>query len=136
MSSKPARVSTTCPRRWTCCSERLTRDQGVADARSATSPPGLYPARTVPRNFSTSDFSRLFSDESDFAADSTWDEALPVWLAPCCTSMMLALTSLVPYAACCTLREILRVAAPCSSAADAIVEQISDIRAMVPLMPL
>src|SRR3981081_676138 len=45
---------------------------------------------------------------------------------------MLALTSWVPCAACWTLREISRVAAPCSSMAEAMVEQISDILPMVP----
>ena len=41
----------------------------------------------------------------------------PVSLAPRCTSVMLEETCWVPWAACCTLREISCVAAPCSSTA-------------------
>ncbi len=44
---------------------------------------------------------------------------------------MLDATCVVPSAASCTLREISWVAAPCSSMADAIVVEISDIRPMV-----
>ena len=40
----------------------------------------------------------------------------------------------MPWAACCTLREISCVAAPCSSTAAAIVDAISDSRSMVPLI--
>src|SRR5262245_15511301 len=57
-------------------------------------------ARTEPRNLLTSSLSRLLSPASDFAAVSTWDEAEPVWLAPRCTSAMLAETCWVPCAAC------------------------------------
>ena len=53
-------------------------------------------------------------------------------MAPGWTSTISEETSRVPCTACCTLREISRVAAPCSSTADAIVEQISDIRPIVP----
>ena len=45
---------------------------------------------------------------------------------------MLAETICVPCAACCTLREISCVAAPCSSTAAAIAEEISDSFEMVP----
>src|ERR1700730_18296028 len=96
---------------------------GVASAAQA--------ARTELRNLPTSRLSRLLSPESDFAAVSTWEDADPVSLAPRCTSAMLAETCWVPCSACCTLREISCVAAPCSSTADATVEAISDIRPMV-----
>ena len=69
---------------------------------------------------------RLLSPASDCAADSIWEEADPVSLAPRCTSMMLAETGWGPWAACCTLREISCVAAPCSSTAAAMAEEISD----------
>src|SRR5437868_1705863 len=65
------------------------------------------------------------------AAVSTREETDPVSPAPRCTSAMLEETCCVPCAACCTLREISWVAAPCSSTADATVDAISDIRAMV-----
>jgi hypothetical protein len=42
----------------------------------------------------------------------------------------------VPWAACCTLREISWVAAPCSSTAAAIVEEMSDSFSMVPEISL
>jgi hypothetical protein len=42
----------------------------------------------------------------------------------------------VPCAACCTLREISCVAAPCSSTAAAMVDEISDSFSMVPLISL
>ena len=42
----------------------------------------------------------------------------------------------MPWAACCTLREISCVAAPCSSTAAAMVEEISDSFSMVPLISL
>jgi hypothetical protein len=77
---------------------------------------------------------RPLSAESDRAADSTWPEADPVPLAPRWTSAMLEETSRVPTAACCTLREISWVAAPCSSTAAAIVEAISESRSMVTLI--
>src|ERR1700694_4825635 len=73
----------------------------------------LHAARTEFMNFATSCFSRLLSVDSDCAADSTCEEAPPASAAPC------------PF------REISWVAAPCSSTADAIVAEISDIRAMV-----
>jgi hypothetical protein len=59
-------------------------------------------------------------------------DADPVSLALRCTSLMLEETCWVPCAACCTLREIPCVAAPCSSTAAAIVEEISDSLSMVP----
>jgi hypothetical protein len=42
----------------------------------------------------------------------------------------------VPCAACCTLREISWVAAPCCSTAAAMADDISDYLSMVPLMSL
>ena len=54
----------------------------------------------------------------------------------CCTSVMLDETCCVPVAACWMLREISCVAAPCSSTAAAMVEEISDIRPMVPPISL
>src|SRR4051794_36925003 len=75
-------------------------------------------ARTELRNLSTSIFRRLLSPDNDCAAESTWVEAEPVSEAPRCTSVMLEETCWVPCAACCTLREISCVAAPCSSTAE------------------
>ena len=76
-------------------------------------------------NFATSRFSRLLSFESDRAAESTSDDAPPVSDAPRWTSAMLAATCEVPSAARWTLREISWVAAPCSSTAEAIADEIS-----------
>src|SRR3984893_7147108 len=101
---------------------------GLPDDRQA--------ALTVLRNLPTSSLRRLLSLDSDFAAERTCDDADPVSLAPRCTSVMLALTCWVPCAACCTLREISWVAAPCSSTAAAMVEEISDNFSMVPLISL
>ncbi len=42
----------------------------------------------------------------------------------------------MPWAACCTLREISCVAAPCSSTAEAMVVEISASLSMVPLISL
>ena len=83
---------------------------------------GIYAALTELRNLPTSTLRRLLSLESDRAADSTSVEAEPVSVAPRWTSVILELTSVVPAAACCTLREISCVAAPCSSTAAAMVE--------------
>ena len=80
--------------------------------------------------------SRPLSVDSDCAADSTCEDAEPVSLAPRCTSVMLEETCWVPCAACWTLREISCVAAPCSSTAAAMVEEISDSFSMVPLISL
>src|SRR5213083_888026 len=93
-------------------------------------------ARTESRNLPTSSLRRLESPESDCAAASTCEDADPVSLAPRCTSPILEDTCWVPVAACCTLREISCVAAPCSSTAAAMVEEISDRRSMVPLICL
>ena len=87
-------------------------------------------------NFPTSRFSRLLSFDSDFAAVSTCDDAVPVSDTPRWTSEMSAAPCEVPSAARCTLREISWVAAPCSSTADAIVADISEIRPMVELISL
>src|SRR5689334_6643036 len=76
-------------------------------------------ARTEPRNFATSDLSRPESADSVWAAENTCEEAAPVSVAPRWTSVMLDETRSVPRAACCTLREISWVAAPCSSMAAA-----------------
>src|SRR5476651_2033909 len=93
-------------------------------------------ARTVLRNLPTSVLSLLESRDSDCAAESTCVEAEPVSLAPRCTSVMLELTCVVPCAACCTLREISRVAAPCCSTAAAMVDEISDNFSIVLLISL
>src|SRR3981189_17500 len=98
--------------------------------------PPCYAALTELRTLPTSSLRRLLSPDSDCAADSTCDEADPVSPAPRCTSVMLEETCWVPWAACCTLREISCVAAPCSSTAAAMVEDISDSRSMVPLISL
>src|SRR3981189_88707 len=95
-----------------------------------------YAARTEPRNLPTSSLRRLESCDSDWAEERTCDEAEPVSLAPRCTSVMLEETCWVPRAACCTLREISWVAAPCSSTAEAMVDEISDNFSMVPLISL
>src|SRR4029079_3066889 len=92
--------------------------------------PDAYAARIASRNFPTSTLSRLLSPDSDLADVNTLAEADPVWLAPRGTSTMLAETCWVPRAACCTLREISRVAAPCSSTAAAIADAVSDKRVM------
>src|SRR5206468_8534493 len=94
---------------------------------------GPYQAgRTEVRNFETSTLRRLLSPDNICAADSTCEDAEPVSPAPRCTSVMWDETCWVPWAACCTLREISWVAAPCSSTAAAIVEEISDRRSIVP----
>src|SRR5712691_9962313 len=93
-------------------------------------------ALTESRNFPTSSLRRLLAKDSDCAAERTCDEADPVSLAPRCTSVMLEETCWVPWAACCTLREISWVAAPCSSTAAAMVDEISDNFSMVPLISL
>jgi two-component system, OmpR family, sensor kinase len=63
-------------------------------AGDQTRPPSrlTQAARTVSRNLPTSSFSRLLSLDSDCAAASTCEEAVPVSLAPRCTSVMLAET--------------------------------------------
>src|SRR5436309_1312270 len=93
-----------------------------------------YATRTDFRNLPTSSLRRPESDDSDRAEDSTCDEAVPVSPAPRCTSVMLEETCWVPRAACCTLREISWVAAPCSSTAAAMVEDISDNFSIVVLI--
>src|SRR6201989_831663 len=105
-----------------------SRRQGV---RGLPAPMAPQAARTLFMNFPTSRFSLLLSFESDCAAERTWDDAVPVSDAPRWTSEMAAATCDVPSAARCTLREISWVAAPCSSTADAIADEISEIRPMV-----
>src|SRR5450432_1733012 len=99
-------------------------------------PPSCQAALTALRNLPTSSLRRLLSPDSDCAAERTCEEADPVSLAPRCTSVMLEETCWVPWAACCTLREISWVAAPCSSTAAAMVEEISDSLSMVPEISL
>src|ERR1700681_2125118 len=99
--------------------------------RRGVKPTGAYAARTVSRNLSTSTLSRLLCRDSDCADDSTRAEAVPVSPAPRLTSVMLAATSAVPRAAAPTLRAISPVAAPCSSTACEMVEEISEILPMV-----
>src|ERR1700676_2890754 len=94
--------------------------------RAGPEPEPRQAALTALRNLPTSSLRRLLSPDSDCAAESTCVEADPVSLAPRCTSVMLEETCMVPWAACCTLREISWVAAPCSSTAAAIVDEISD----------
>src|SRR5882724_8104494 len=93
-------------------------------------------ALTELRNLPTSSLRRLLSPDRDCAAASTCDEADPVSLAPRCTSVMLEETCWVPWAACWTLREISWVAAPCSSTAEAMVDEISHSFSMVPPISL
>src|ERR1700734_4295073 len=95
-----------------------------------------YAARTSVRNFETSLLRRLESVDSVFAAASTSDDAVPVSVAPHCTSVTLDETCCVPWAACWTLREISCVAAPCSSTAAAIAEEISESFSIVPEISL
>src|SRR5205807_10414992 len=97
---------------------------------------GFYAARTVARNLATSAFRRAFSLESNWADDSTWEEAEPVSPAPRLTSAMLVATCEEPIAACWTFRAISWVAAPCSSIAAAIAAAISDTRPIVPPISL
>ena len=66
---------------------------------------------------------------------STWVAAAPVSAAASVTAAMLAETSLVPVAACWTLRAISWVAAPCSSTAAAIAEAMPLISLTVLPMP-
>src|SRR5450759_5748073 len=87
----------------------------------------FYAARTVARNLTISAFRRLFSFDSNCADESTWEDAEPVSPAPRLTSAMLVATCVEPIAACCTLRAISWVAAPCSSMAAAIAAAISEI---------
>src|SRR5262245_15469550 len=94
----------------------------------------LYAARTVSRNLSTSSLSRLLSLDRDCAEDSTCTEAAPVSPAPRFTSVILAATCAVHFAASLTLREINWVAVPCSSMAAAIADAISKIWPMVSLI--
>src|SRR3981081_3433829 len=102
----------------------MTNDRSVR--QDALTRRAFHAARTELRNLPTSRLSRLLSPDSDFAAENTCEDADPVSLAPRCTSVMLEETCWVPCAACCTLREISCVAAPCSSTAEAMVEAISD----------
>src|SRR3954468_14238256 len=114
--------------------------QGVAIEQHTESPARLwrngYAARTVSRNLVTSILSRVLSLDSDRAEACTCADADPVSPAPRCTSRMLDDTSEVPRAALWILREISCVEAPCSSTAEAMVAQISDMREIVSPMSL
>jgi Glyoxalase/Bleomycin resistance protein/Dioxygenase superfamily len=140
---------------WTATPEQLARMKAVAPAMveewSRTKKPPrhtawlherefgdarFYAARTVARNLTTSAFRRLFSFESSCADESTWEDAEPVSAAPRLTSAMLVATWVDPRAACCTLRAISWVAAPCSSMAAAIAAAISETRPIVPEISL
>src|SRR5207253_9101985 len=92
----------------------LPRHSSCRGSSCRGEPPGQA-ARTVSRNLPTSTLRRLLSPESDCAAASSCVEAEPVSLAPRRTSVMLAETCCVPWAACCTLREIYWVAETCSA---------------------
>ena len=59
-----------------------------------------YAARTVSRKRLTSSFRRLLSVDRVCAADNTCEDAVPVSLAPRCTSVTLDETCCVPCAAC------------------------------------
>src|SRR3984893_12714607 len=96
----------------------------------------FYAARTGARNLTTSALSRLFSFESKCAYEQTGYAADSVSPAPRLTSAMLVATWVEPMAACCTLRAISWVAAPCSSIAAAIAAAISETRPIVPLISL
>jgi hypothetical protein len=72
--------------------------------------------------------------ESSSAEELTWRAAVPVWSAALVIWAIFAETSRVPCAACCTLFEISRVEAPCSSTAVAIEEEISLISEMTSLI--
>src|SRR6185437_11287711 len=92
-------------------------------------------ALTSLRKRSTSRRSASDSWESRVAASSTWVAAAPVCCAVSATPLMFSDTVLVPPAACCTLREISEVAAPCSSTAEAIVVATLLMVSMVEPMP-
>src|SRR6476646_80407 len=119
--------------RRSCSKKKIERNDDSKKSHHALWPQA---ARTEFRNLPTSSLRRLPSPDSVCAADSTCDEADPVSLAHCWTSVMCALTCVVPSAACCTLRESSCVAAPCSSTAAAMVDEISDSRTIVPLISL
>src|ERR1044072_7801224 len=124
--------------------KHVSHEQRALEKKSPAERPGFvlldrcldYAARTELRNFETSALRRLLSPESICADDSTCEDAEPVSVAPRCTSVMLDETCCVPWEACWTLREISCVAAPCSSTAAAMVEEIPDSRSMVPLISL
>ena len=59
-----------------------------------------HAARAVSKKLPTSTLRRLLSRESDCDDASTCDEAVPVSLAPRCTSVILEATCRVPSAAC------------------------------------
>jgi hypothetical protein len=59
-----------------------------------------HAARAVSKKLPTSSLRRLLSRESDCDDASTCDEAVPVSLAPRCTSVILEATCRVPSAAC------------------------------------
>src|SRR5262249_54980418 len=62
--------------------------------------------RSEPRKLATSDFRRSDCDDNPFAASCRLEAALPDCSGAWLTLVMLALTSLVPFAACSTLPAI------------------------------
>ena len=75
---------------------RAPRFETAPDYVRAACLPFRQAARTEFRNLPTSSLRRLLSPDSDCAAERTCDEAEPVSLAPCCTSVMLDETCMVP----------------------------------------
>jgi hypothetical protein len=116
--------------------QKQKRPQRAAGIMLESTPVRYQAARTDVRNLPTSLLRRSLSLASDCAAVRTSVEAAPVSVAPRCTSVMLAETCWVPWDACWTLREISCVAAPCSSTAAAIADEISDSRSIVPEISL
>src|SRR5258708_11523483 len=123
------------PAKWNQVSRKKMRSP-ITSRRKDYQLERFYAARTVARNLTTSAFRRLFSFESNCADESTWEDAEPVSPAPRLTSAIEVATCVEPIAACCTLRAISWVAAPCSSMAAAIAAAISETRPIVPLISL
>ncbi len=94
-------------------------------------PPGSSPGSSAPQAEGGCSPSRAIGQRS-----GPGTEAAPVSLLPRSTSAIFAATRALSSAACWTLRAISWVAAPCSSTAAAMVEEISDIRSMVELISL
>src|SRR6266851_9763038 len=105
---------------------------GILDHPPSRVTTTAYAARTDPRKLSTSSFSRSDCDDRPFAASSSFEAELPSSPEALATPTMLSLTSRVPFAACCTLPEISRVAVPCCPTACAMALEIWLISAMVP----
>src|SRR3546814_1439395 len=115
------------------CSSDLSASDDAGDAGRES--PGQA-ARTVSRKVSTALCSSTVCWLSWPAASRTCWAAEPASWAPRDTSVMLAETSWVPDAACCTFEAISSVAAPCSSTAEAIAvarseEHTSELQALM-----